>query len=137
NARHGAAFEIRAVAEDCREADRDYAPCARASTRDLQHDASPEGESCQRKQQTRVPAPKIAESGARVLCLTFSVSVSAFALRNAAVIESQHHCAGAPETSGDAEDHFVVHGAAVLGMRMADQRGFTRRGILGLFKQGF
>ena len=64
-------------------------------------------------------------------------SYSPCAQIDAAIVESQHHGAGAPQPARDAVDHFVVHGPAVLRMRMANQNGVVRVAIFGLFEQRF
>ena len=84
-----------------------------------------------------IARPQQGQRGAGIFHFADAVVVLALAQVDAAIVESQHHRAGAPQAARDAIDHFVVHGPAVLRMRMANQNGVARIPIFGLFEQRF
>jgi len=63
--------------------------------------------------------------------------VAAFALADAAEVETEHGVTGIAQRPRHAVDHLVVHGPAEQRMGMADQGYSARIGIFRRFQQGF
>src|ERR1035438_9649657 len=101
------------------------------------NDARAEGKAGQREGERGIAFAEPGERGAGVFDFAFQVSVLAGARAHAAEVKAQDDDARAAQSAGQTVDHFVVHGAAVERMGMADHGGHPRRDILGLFEQGF
>jgi len=89
-----------------------------------------------------VAAQELGDRSAGILDLAGTTVVTAMAEIDAAEVEAQHDAARAAQAAGQAINHFVVQGAAVDGMGMADESGLDGRGCsryvgVGLFEQRF
>jgi len=133
----GAAFEIIHIAEARGEAGHEQEFGALDFAAEPGDDAGAEGETRQRERQMVISRAQPGEGGPRVLDFADQIAVLALAAVHAPKIETQHGRASAAQSTGKSIDDFVVHRAAVKGMRMTDQRCERGRLLLGLFKERF
>src|SRR5690349_502829 len=82
-----------------------------------------------------VAVAKVLQGRASILRLALAMGVLALAQVHAPIIETQNYCSGLSQASRNAIHHLVVHGPAMLWMRMADQGRLARLGIFGRFEQ--
>jgi hypothetical protein len=86
---------------------------------------------------TREPLAEHAQYSPCVFNLALAIAERPLTQIHAAKIEADDHAAAAPQTSGNAVDHLVVHRPAMQGVRMANQRRFGDDTVFGFFNQRF
>ena len=83
---------------------------------------------------TRIPRAEPLEAGVRILDLSETVAVFALAQVDATEVEAQDHTTRLSKSSGHPVDDLVVHGAAVLRVRVANENRLLRFAMFRLFE---